>query len=99
MTISVLKMHVRKLPPKIVNYRDFKKSDNKRFMNFLQYTLSEEEHVGYRKTQTVFMKFLIVFLIITYPDKWSVFVEISSLSWLKRIQELLYKEYVLEANF
>ena len=43
MTISVLKMHFRKLPPKVINYRDFKKFDNERFMNSLHYTLSEEQ--------------------------------------------------------
>ena len=43
MTISVLKMHFRKLPPKVINYRDFKKFDNERFMNLLHYTLSEEQ--------------------------------------------------------
>ena len=42
MTISVLKMHFRKLPPKFINYRDFKKCANGRFMNSLLYTLSEE---------------------------------------------------------
>ena len=43
MTISVLKMHFRKLPPKIINYRDFKKFDNERFMFSLHSTLSEEQ--------------------------------------------------------
>ena len=43
MTISVLKMHFRKLPPKVINYRNFKKIDNERFMNSLHYTLSEEQ--------------------------------------------------------
>ena len=42
MTISVLKMHFRKLPPKVINYRDFKKFDNGRFIDSLHYTLSEE---------------------------------------------------------
>ena len=41
-TISVLKMHFRKLPPRVINYKDFKKIDNERFMNSLQYTLNEE---------------------------------------------------------
>ena len=43
MTVSVLKMHFCKLPPKVINYRDFKKFDNERFMNSLHYTLSEEQ--------------------------------------------------------
>ena len=42
MTISVLKMHFRKLPPKIISYRDFKKFDNERFMDSLQHTLGQE---------------------------------------------------------
>ena len=36
-------MHFRKLPPKIINYRDFKKFDNERFMHSLHYALSEEQ--------------------------------------------------------
>ena len=51
------------------------------------------------KTQTDFMKFFIVFLIITHSEERSIFVEITRLSWLKRIQELLCKEHVLETNF
>ena len=43
MTISVLKMHFRKVPPKVINYSDFKKFDNERFTNSLHYTLSEEQ--------------------------------------------------------
>ena len=36
MTISVLKMHCHKLPPKVISYRDFKNFGNERFMNSLQ---------------------------------------------------------------
>ena len=39
MTISVLKMHFRRFPPKLITYRDFKKFDNERFMNSLQSVL------------------------------------------------------------
>ena len=53
MTISVLKMHFRKFPPKIINYKDFKKFDNERFINSSQYTLSEE-HVDYSKNPDKF---------------------------------------------
>ena len=42
MTISVLKMHFRKLPPKVISYRDFKKFDNERFTDSLQHTLGQE---------------------------------------------------------
>ena len=36
-------MYFRKLPPKIINYRDFKKFDNETFMHSLHYALSEEQ--------------------------------------------------------
>lgn len=48
MTISVLKTLFRKLLPKIINYKGFKKNENERFINSLQYSLSEED-VDYRK--------------------------------------------------
>ena len=37
MTISVLKMHFRKLPPKVISYKDFKKFENERFMDYMVY--------------------------------------------------------------
>ena len=42
MTISVLKMHFRKLPPKVISYRDFKNFENDRFMNSLQSALNNQ---------------------------------------------------------
>ena len=36
MIISVLKIRFRKLPPKVICYRDFKNFENERFMNCLQ---------------------------------------------------------------
>ena len=36
-------MNFRKLRPKVINYRDFKKFDNEKFMDSLHYTLSEEQ--------------------------------------------------------
>ena len=53
MTRSVLIIHFRKLPPKIINYRDFKKFDNERFMHSLHYALSEE-HFNYSKSPDKF---------------------------------------------
>ena len=41
MTKSVLKMHFRKLPPRVINYRDFKKFHNERFMNSSLYSLND----------------------------------------------------------
>ena len=52
-TISVLKIHFRKLPPKIINYRDFKKFDDERFMHSVHYALSEEQ-VDYSKNPDKF---------------------------------------------
>ena len=36
MTISILKKHFRKLPPKVIGCRDFKNFENEKFMNSLQ---------------------------------------------------------------
>ena len=55
MTIFVLKMHFWKLPPKVINYRDFKKFDNERFMNSLLYTLNEER-IDYSKNSDNFFE-------------------------------------------
>ena len=41
-------MHFQKLPPKVINCRDFKKIDNERFMNSLLYTVNEES-IDYSK--------------------------------------------------
>ena len=54
MTISVLKMHFRKLLPKVFNYRDFKRFDNERFIDSLHYTLSEEQIDYSRKLDKFF---------------------------------------------
>ena len=40
--ISVLKMLFQKLPPEVINFRDFKKFDSERFTTSLLYTLNEE---------------------------------------------------------
>ena len=55
MTISVLKIHLRKVAPNVINYRDFKKFDTERFMNSLQYTLSEEQ-IDYSKNHDTFFQ-------------------------------------------
>ena len=43
MTVSVLKTHFCKLPPKVVTCGDFKKFENERFMDFLKLTLNSED--------------------------------------------------------
>ena len=62
---SILKTHFRKLSPKVINYKDFKKIDNERFMNSLHYTLSEEQVDAPR---------------LKHPEKRSTFVETINLS-------------------
>ena len=42
MTVSVLKMHFRKLPPKFISYRDFAKFENERFMHSLYLALNSQ---------------------------------------------------------
>ena len=43
MTLSVLKMHFRKLPPKVITYRNFSNYDNANFINSLNDVLNEHE--------------------------------------------------------
>ena len=43
MSISVLKMHFRKLPTKVIRHRDFKHFENGRFMNSLQSALDNQK--------------------------------------------------------
>ena len=53
MIISVLKSHFRKLPPKIITYRDFKRFENERFMDSLKATLNSQD-VNYAKYPKLF---------------------------------------------
>ena len=55
MTNSVLKMHFRKLSPKVINYRDFKKFHNERFMNSSLYTLNDAR-IDYSKNPNKFFE-------------------------------------------
>ena len=43
MTLSVLKIHFRKLPPRIISYRDFSNYHNANFINSLTEILFEDE--------------------------------------------------------
>ena len=61
MIISVLKMHFRKLPPKGISYRDFKKFDNERFMDSLQHALGQESF-DWSKNPDNFLKFVMQYL-------------------------------------
>ena len=43
MTVSVLKKYFRKLLPKVITYRDFKKFENERFIDSLKSTLNNQD--------------------------------------------------------
>ena len=53
MTVSVFKMHFRKLPPKVISYRDFKKFENERFMDSLYLALNNQ-NIDYTKNTDLF---------------------------------------------
>ena len=55
MTVSVLKTHFRKLPPKVVTCRDFKKFENEMFMDSLKLTLNRQD-VDYIKNPKLFFE-------------------------------------------
>ena len=53
MNVSVLKMHFRKLPPKVISYTDFKKFENERFMDSLYLALNSK-NIDYTKNPDLF---------------------------------------------
>ena len=53
MTVSVLKTHFRKLPPKVVTYREFKKFEHEKLIDFLKLTLNSQD-VDYTKNLQLF---------------------------------------------
>ena len=53
MTVSVLKTHFRKLPPKVITGRGFKKFENERFMDSLKLTLNSQA-IDYTKNPQLF---------------------------------------------
>ena len=66
MTIFVLKMHLQKLRPKVVNYRDFKTSENERLMNSLQFLREKSaDYIG--KTLTIPLKYVIHYIVLNTP--------------------------------
>ena len=48
-------MHFRKLPPKVISYRDFKNFENERFITSLQSTL-ESQNIDYIKNPDLFFE-------------------------------------------
>ena len=55
MTISVLKIHFRKQPPKVISYRGFKNFENERFITSLQSFL-ESQNIDYIKNPELFFE-------------------------------------------
>ena len=53
MTVSVLKMHFRKLLTKVITYSDFKKFENERFMDSLYLALNSQ-NIDYTKILDLF---------------------------------------------
>ena len=79
MTVSVLKSHFRKLPPKIVLYRDFKRFENERFIDSLRVTLNNQD-ANYTKNPKLFFELSRSELEHHAPRKKSTFVGIINLS-------------------
>ena len=79
MTVSVLKTHFRKLPPKFVTYRDFKKFKNEKFMHSLKLTLNSQDVDSTKNTQ-LFFESCLNELEHYAPRKKSTSVEIINLS-------------------
>ena len=52
MTLAVLKTHYRKLPPRIINYRDFSNFDNAAFMYCLTEALSQQNDLEVLSTDS-----------------------------------------------
>ena len=99
MTFSVLKMHFRKLPPKVISYREFKKFENERFMESLYLALNIQ-NIDYIKSPDLFFNIWQNELNHHAPrQKKITSVGIISLSWLKHCLNLSCKERVLQTDF
>ena len=55
-TVSVMKMSFIKLPPKLLDYQDYRNFDNSQFMKLLHSALSREETEILEKYPDVFFK-------------------------------------------
>ena len=78
MTISVLKMYFRELPPKVISYGDFKNFENEKFITSLQSTL-ESQNIDYIKHPDLFFEICQKVLNHHAPRKKSTHVEIINL--------------------
>ena len=77
MTVSILKMHFRKLSPTIISYRDISNYHNANFMNSLTETLFEgEKSESFVKDPDFFLTFVLKFLISMLLARRNIFVEI-----------------------
>ena len=76
MIAAVLKMHFRKLPPRIISYRDFSNYHNANFINFLTEVLFKVENTeSFVKDHNCFF-FVLKFLISMLLARRNMFVEI-----------------------
>ena len=98
MTPSVLKMHFRKLPPKVISYREFKKFENERFMDSLYLALNSQ-NIDYTRNPDLFFNICQNELNHHAPRKKKTSAGIMNLSWLKHCLHLSWKERVLETDF
>ena len=82
MTIFVLEMHFRKLPPKVISYRDFKNFANDRFVNSLQSALNNQnsDKIKMLKILTYFSTSVIRYLTSMYQERKSIYAGIIKLS-------------------
>ena len=78
MTFSVLKMHFRKLSPKVISHRDLKNFKNERFMDFLYLALNKQ-NIDYTKNPDTFFNVCQTELNYHAPRKKSTFEGITNL--------------------
>ena len=78
MRISVFKIHFRKVPSKVIDYRDFRKMDNEKFIHSIHYTLSQEL-TDCRKNPDKYFEISQNILKKRHPEERSIFVETINL--------------------
>ena len=98
-TVSVMKITFRKLPPKLLKYRDYRNFDNSQFMNSIHSTLSRKENEVLEKDPDVFFNICLEVLHKHAPHKKNASWVITNLSCLKNYQKLLLQRSRLRNKF
>ena len=98
MTISVLKMHFHKLPPKVISDRDFKNFGNERFMNSLQSAL-HNQNGDYVKNPDLFFNICHEILNRHEPRKKNYIHRNNTLFMTKALPKALMQRTCLRSNF